>query len=70
MEGAVDLERAEVVRQVELVGCVSRVDNEVEGEGQGLVPVLVFSADEVLRAELERVVLLRGGVRDCVDFGA
>lgn len=70
VEGAVDLEGAEVVGQVELVRGVGRVDDEIEGELVGLGPVLLLGDDELLGSELERVLLLVGAVGDGVDLGS
>lgn len=69
MECAVDLEGREVVGEVELVGCVGGVDDEVELELPGLGPAFFVGDDEVFCAELEGVVFLGGGVGDYVGFG-
>ena len=70
VEFAVDVERGHVLLDVELVRHVGAVEDEVEGVGPGLRPVLVPCADELLGAELEGVVLLFGAVREGVDLGA
>ena len=70
VELAVDVEGGHVLLDVELVGHVGGVEDEVEGVGPGLRPVLVSRRDEFLGAELQGVVLLSGAVREGVDFGA
>lgn len=70
VEDAVDLEDGEVGRHVELVGRVGAVDDEVQGELVGLVPLLVLGADELVRAEGEGFILLLGRVGDGVDSSA
>ena len=70
VELAVDRERAHVFLQVELVGHVGGVEDEVEGERPRFGPVLVFGADELFGPERERVLLLFRRVGDGVDFGA
>ena len=70
VEGAVDFQSREVVREVELVRRVSAVEDEVEGERDLLGPVGVVGRDEVLSAEFQRVILLVGRVREGVDFSA
>lgn len=62
VELAVDLQDGEVVVELELVGHVGGVEDEVEGECEGLGPVFLGGGDEVFGAELEGVVLLVGGV--------
>ena len=68
MEFTVDVESGHVLLDVEFVSHVGGVENEVEGIGPGLRPVLVACANELLGAELEGVVLLVGAVREGVDF--
>lgn len=58
VERAVDLEGGEVVWEVEFVGCVCAVEDDVELEGPWLEPLVFVAGDEVFGAELEGVVLL------------
>ena len=62
MEIAVDVERGHVLLDVEGVGHVGGVEDEVEGEGVGFGPVLVGGDDELFGTELQGVVLLPGAV--------
>jgi len=64
VEGTVDLQGGEVVGEIELVGSVGAVEDDVELELPGLGPVLLVAEDEVLSTELQCVVLLVRGVRD------
>lgn len=68
VEGTVDLEDGEVGREVEVLGHVGGVDDEVELELVGLVPVLLLCADEVLSTELQGILLLVSRVRDDGDI--
>ena len=70
VELGADIQDAEVVLQVHLVGHVGRVEHVVELEGERLGPVPVLGADEVAGPELERVGFLVGRVRDGRHFGA
>lgn len=70
MEGAVDFEGAEVVGQVELVGGIGSVDDEVEGKLPGLGPVLLLGDNEVFGTKLESILLLVGTVGDGVDLSS
>ena len=70
VELAHDLEGGEVVLELEPVGRVGAVDDEIELELPGLSPVLLGGVDEVLCAELEGIVALGRGVGDYVGFGA
>jgi hypothetical protein len=63
-----DLHRAHVCVQVELVGHVGAVDDEVVGECERLGPVLVTAGDEVVRSEAKSVVLLVRAVGDGSDL--
>lgn len=69
VELAVDVEGRHVLLDVELVGHVGGVEDEVEGVGPRLGPVLVLCADELLGTEFQGVVLLVGAVREGVDLG-
>jgi hypothetical protein len=66
VEGAVDLQGREVLGEVKLVCGIGGVDDEVKLELVLLVPALLAGEQEVLRAHLERVLLLACGVRDDV----
>ena len=70
VEGAVDAADGEEGWDVEFVGGVGGVEDEVEGELPLFGPVFRGGGDEVFGAEFESVVFFRGGVRDDVDFGA
>ena len=70
MEFAVDVEGGHVFLDVEGVGHVGGVEDEVEFEGVLFGPVLFARDDEFLRAHLQRVVLLPGAVGESVDLGA
>lgn len=70
VEGAVDFEGAEVVGQVELVGGIGSVDDEVEGKLPGLGPVLLLGDNEVFGTKLESILLLVGTVGDGVDLSS
>ncbi|KAI7197850.1 alcohol dehydrogenase [Hortaea werneckii] len=70
VEATHDLQGGKVVRQVELVGGIRGVEDEVERERVRLVPVLLAGHDELLGAHLQGVFLLAGGVRENVDFGS
>lgn len=68
MKFAVDVESGHVLLDIELVSHVGAVEDEVEGEGPGLGPVLVLRTDEFLGTELQGVILLVGTVREGVDL--
>jgi len=70
VECAVDVEGGHVFLQVEGVGHVGAVEDEVEGKCPWLGPVLVLSADKLLSAEFEGVFFLVGAVGDGVGLGA
>lgn len=69
MEDAVDGEGAHVIRQVEFVRHVRRIEDEVKGEGPFLRPVFALRADEFFGPEFQRVFFLAGRVRHGVGFG-
>lgn len=70
VEAAHDLERAEEALQV-LVHALRCAEDEVEFELVRVEPVrVVFKSDELLGAEFERVVFLRGSRGYGGDFGA
>jgi hypothetical protein len=60
VELAVDLESAEVIGQVELVGRIGAVEDEVEGEFPVVRPTLFVCEDEVFGSELHGIVFLVG----------
>ena len=68
MEFATDVEGGHVFLNIELVSHVGRVEDEVEGEGPGLGPILVLRTYEFLSAELQGVVFLIGAVRKSEDL--
>ena len=70
VEFAVDGEHGHHVGEVEGVGHVGGVEDEVEGEGPGFVPVFVGGGDIFLGAKGESVGFFGGGVGNGVDFGA
>lgn len=69
VELAHDLEGRVVGGEVELVRGVGAVKDEIEGVGVRLGPVVLVGVDELFCAQLKRVVLLGGRVREGVDFG-
>ena len=60
VEGTVDLERREIIRELELVGRIGTVDDKVKSERYLLGPVGIPGRDEVLGTKLERVLFLVG----------
>lgn len=70
MEGAPHLHGGEVGGQVEAVGRVGAVEDEVEGGGVGGLPAGLAGADEVVGAQRARVGLFAGRVGDYVHGGA
>lgn len=70
MEGAVDNKCGHIFGQIECMGHVGGVEDEVKGKSPGLGPLFVLGADELLGAEGEGVVAFGGCVRDCIGFGA
>lgn len=52
VELAVDIESGHVFLDLELVSHVSGIEDEVEGKGPGLCPVLVFCTNEFHSTEL------------------
>jgi hypothetical protein len=62
VESSIDLQDAEVFRQIKVNEIIGSVDNEIKLEFVGLAPLLVLAADEVLGAHFERVVLLAWGM--------
>lgn len=70
VEATHNLQSGEVVGEVELVGSVRGVEDEVEREGVWLVPVLLAGHDELLGTHLQSVFLLLGGVREDVDLSS
>jgi len=50
------------------MGHVSSVDDEVEGEGVRLLPVLLGRANEVVSTKSESIILLARRVRNGVDL--
>lgn len=70
MEFAIDVQRGHVFLQVEGVGHVCGVEDEVEFEGVGFSPVFFGSEDEFFGAHFSGVGFFAGGVGEGVDFGA
>ena len=70
VEFAVDGEGRHVVLDIELVGHIRSVEDEVEGKGPRFSPIFVLGADELLGPELLRIRLFSGRVGDGVCFGA
>lgn len=70
VEATHHLEGAEVLLHVELVDRIGGVEDEVEGEGELLVPVLLAGHDELLGTHLEGILLLVRAVGEDVDFGS
>ena len=68
MEFAIDVEGGHVLLNIEFVGHVGSVEDEVEGKSPGLGPILVFRTYEFLGAELQSVIFLVGTVRKSVNF--
>jgi hypothetical protein len=70
VELAHDLEGREVCWQVELVGGICAVEDEVELEGVLLLPVLLAGDGELLGAHLQSILLLSRAVGEHVDLSA
>lgn len=70
VEATHHLKGAEVLLHVELVDRVGGVEDEVEGEGELLVPVLLAGHDEFLGSHLEGVLLLVRAVGEDVDLSS
>lgn len=70
VELAVDFERREVFRQVELVRHVRRVEDQVEFKRQRLGPIFGPRVHEMVGPQLARVGFFRLRVAQGVDFGA
>ena len=70
VEFAVDVEGGHVFLQVEGVGHVGGVEDEVEFEGVGFGPVFFGGEDEFFGAHLFGVGFFAGGVGHGGDFGA
>ena len=70
VEFAVDVEGGHVFLEVEGVGHVSGVEDEVEFEGVGFEPVFRRGDDEFFGAQFFGVGFFAGGVGKGVDFGA
>lgn len=68
VEPSHNLHCAHVGVEVEFVGHVSSVDDEVEGESVRLLPVLLSGADEVVSTKSESIILLVRRVRNGVDL--
>ena len=70
VEFAVDVEGGHVFLEVEGVGHVGGVEDEVEFEGVGFVPVLFGGDDEFFGTHLFGIGFFAGGVGEGVDFSA
>ena len=70
MEFAVDVEGGHVFLEIEGVGHVCGVEDEVEFEGVGFGPVFLGSDDEFFGAHFFGIGFFAGGVGEGVDFGA
>ena len=70
VEFAVDVEGGHVFLEVEGMGHVCSVEDEVEFEGVGFVPVFFGGDDEFFGAHLFGVGFFAGGVGEGIDFGA
>ena len=70
VEFAVDVEGGHVFLEVEGVGHVCGVEDEVEFEGVGFGPVFFGGDDEFFGAHLFGIGFFAGGVGKGVDFGA
>lgn len=55
VEVAHDFHGFEILREIKLVRGISAIENEIERILVRLVPVLIFGANEILRAELNGV---------------
>ncbi len=70
VEFAIDVQGGHVFLDIEGVGHVCGVENEVEFEGVGLGPVFLRGDDEFFGAHFFGVGFFVGGVGEGVDFGA
>ena len=70
MEFAIDVEGGHVFLDVEGVGHVGSIEDEVEFEGPGRGPVLLAGDNEFLGSHLLGVGFLARAVGEGVDFGA
>ena len=70
VEFAVDVKGGHVFLDIEGVGHVSRIEDEIEFEGPFLSPVLFPCDDEFFSAHFQSIVLLARRVRKGVDFSA
>lgn len=70
VELAHNLQGTEVVGELELMGHVRGVEDEIEGECVVLCPIFLVVDDEVLCAHLQCVLLLRWRVGNDVDFSS
>lgn len=68
MEFAIDVESGHVLLDVEFVGHVGGVQDEIEGVSPGFRPILVLCTNEFLGSELQGVILLVGAVGEGVDL--
>ena len=70
VEFAVDVEGGHVFLEVEGVGHVCGVEDEVEFKGVGFGPVFLGGDDEFFSAHFFGIGFFAGGVGEGVDFGA
>ena len=70
MELAVDIERRHVFLNVEGMGHVGGIEDEVEFEGPRLGPVLLACEDEFFGTHLLGIRFFVRAVREGVDFSA
>ncbi len=70
MELAIDVEGGHVLLDVEGVGHIGGVEDEVEFECPVFGPVFLGGDDEFLCTHLLGILFFVGGVREGVDFGS
>jgi hypothetical protein len=68
VEGTIDGKRAHVGFQVEFIGHIGAIEDEVERESEGLGPFLVLGGNKVVRTKFESFFLLARSVGQSPDF--